>query len=98
MLFAALPRELAPMEDRGRIWVRATGSEGVSYEYMQAFMDDVTSATAQLVPESDVMMTQVPGVGGGPGVQGAVNSGFIRVFLNDKSDRQRSQADIAGRQ
>jgi len=95
VLFAALPRELAPMEDRGRIWVRATGSEGVSYEYMQAFMDDVTSATAQLVPESDVMMTQVPGVGGGPGVQGAVNSGFIRVFLNDKSDRQRSQADIA---
>ena len=97
VLFAALPRELAPMEDRGRIWVRATGSEGVSYEYMQAFMDDVTSATAQLVPESDVMMTQVPGVGGGPGVQGAVNSGFIRVFLNDKSDQDYAPTKDAAR-
>lgn len=93
--FQALPRELSPMEDRGRVWVRATGLEGVSYEYMQNFMDDVAKATGELVPEAKVMMTQVPGAGGAPGVQGAVNNGFVRVFLKDKAERSRSQAQIS---
>jgi multidrug efflux pump len=47
------------------------------------------------VPEAHVMMTQVPGFGGGPGVQGAVNNGFVRVFLKDKDQRERSQHEIA---
>lgn len=95
VLLQILPRELSPMEDRGRIWVRASGSEGVSYDYMQGFMDDLTQATAEMVPETHVMMTQVPGAGGGPGVQGAVNNGFVRLFLKDKSERERTQAQIA---
>ncbi len=95
ILFAVLPRELAPMEDRGRIWVRATAPEGVGYEYMQAFMDDVTTATAERVPEAHYMMTQVPGAGGGSGIQGPINNGFVRLFLKDKSERKRTQEDIA---
>jgi hydrophobe/amphiphile efflux-1 (HAE1) family protein len=96
VLFAnLLPRELAPMEDRGRVWVRATGLEGIGYEYMQSRTDELARATAELVPEAHLMMTQVPGMGGGPGVQGAVNSGFVRVFLKDKSERERTQAQIA---
>ncbi|HEU5136580.1 MAG TPA: efflux RND transporter permease subunit [Steroidobacteraceae bacterium] len=95
LFFTQLPRELAPMEDRGRVWVRATGLEGVGYEYMQARTDELARATAELVPEAHLMMTQVPGMGGGPGVQGAVNSGFVRVFLKDKSERERTQAQIA---
>jgi len=92
-LVKQLPRELAPLEDRGRVWVRATASEGVSYDFMQNYMDDVARATRELVPEADVMMTQVPGSGGGPGVQGAVNNGFVRIFLRD--ERERSQQEIA---
>ncbi|SEP67866.1 multidrug efflux pump [Solimonas aquatica] len=95
LLLASLPRELSPMEDRGRIWVRATGPEGASYEYMQEFMDRITQATAERVPEAHLMMTQVPGAGGGPGIQGPVNNGFVRVFLKDKEARQRSQGQIA---
>ena len=95
VFFTQLPRELAPMEDRGRVWVRASGLEGVGYEYMQARTDELAQATAELVPEAHLMMTQVPGMGGGPGVQGAVNSGFVRVFLKDKSERERTQAQIA---
>jgi hydrophobe/amphiphile efflux-1 (HAE1) family protein len=92
-LFAALPRELAPLEDRGRIWVRATAAEGVSYDYMQNYMDDVARAVRDAVPEADVMMTQVPGAGGSQGVQGTVNTGFVRLFLRD--DRERTQQQIA---
>jgi multidrug efflux pump len=95
VLFTQLPRELAPMEDRGRVWVRATGLEGVGYEYMQRHTDELARATAELVPEAHFMMTQVPGAGGGSGVQGAVNSGFVRLFLKDKSERERTQGQIA---
>ncbi len=95
VLFQTLPRELAPMEDRGRVWVRATGPEGVSYDYMHDFMRGLAAATAERVPEAHLMMTQVPGAGGGNGVTGSVNTGFVRIFLNDKADRQRTQDQIA---
>jgi multidrug efflux pump len=93
-VYTTLPRELAPLEDRGRVWVRATAPEGVSYDYMQRFMDDVAAVTAERVPEAHVMMTQVPGAGGNGG-SGAVNNGFVRLFLGEKSERARSQQEIA---
>jgi len=95
LLLSALPRELAPLEDRGRVWVRATAPEGVGYDYMQNFMDDLTKATSDRVPEAHLMMTQVPGAGGGNGVQGPINNGFVRIFLKDKEERERSQFAIA---
>jgi multidrug efflux pump len=95
VLLTALPRELAPLEDRNRVWVRATAAEGVSYDYMQNYMDDVTRATREAIPEADVMMTQVPGSGGSQGVQGNMNSGFVRIFLKEREHRHRSQQEIA---
>ncbi|MDP3071361.1 MAG: efflux RND transporter permease subunit [Opitutaceae bacterium] len=89
-----LPRELAPLEDRGRIWVRATGPEGTGFDSMAGFMDDLALAVADHVPEARIMMTQVPGSGGAPGSQGVVNSGFVRVFLADREQRTRSQQQI----
>jgi len=91
--YTTLPRELAPLEDRGRVWVRASAPEGVSYDYMQRFMDEVTAATVERVPEAHVTMTQVPS--GGIGGVGPVNNGFVRLFLSDKSARTRSQQEIA---
>ncbi|HEY8993100.1 MAG TPA: efflux RND transporter permease subunit [Lacunisphaera sp.] len=95
LCFSVLPRELSPLEDRARLWVRATAPEGAGYDFMQGYMDDVAQAVADHTPEAEVMMTQVPGVGGGPGVQGPVNSGFVRIFLSDKQKRKRSQQQIA---
>jgi hydrophobe/amphiphile efflux-1 (HAE1) family protein len=95
VLLSGLPRELTPMEDRGRIWIRSTAQEGVSFEYMQSFMDDVAHAVARLVPEASILVTQVPGSGGAPGVQGAVNTGFVRVMLEERDARRRSQQQIA---
>jgi multidrug efflux pump len=90
-----LPRELSPLEDRARLWLRATAAEGVSYDYMQNFIDDLAKAAADRVPEARLMMTQVPGSGGAQGVQGVINSGFVRVFLPDKQQRDRTQQEIA---
>jgi multidrug efflux pump len=95
LLARVLPRELAPLEDRGRLWVRATAPEGTSYESMQRYMDDVSHAVTARVPEAGVTMTQVPSQGGREnGVTGAVNSGFVRVFLKDRDERSRSQQEI----
>jgi hydrophobe/amphiphile efflux-1 (HAE1) family protein len=95
VLIQSLPRELAPMEDRGRLWVRAAAPDGAGYDYMQAFMDELATATAELVPEGKVFMTQVPSGGGGQGLQVATNNAFVRLFLKDLSGRDRSQAQIA---
>jgi len=95
VLIQNIPRELAPMEDRGRLWVRASAPDGVGYDYMQAFMDELATATAELVPEGKVFMTQVPSGGGGQGLQVATNNAFVRMFLKDLSERERSQGEIA---
>ena len=94
-VYQRLPRELSPLEDRGRLWLRATAPEGVSYEHMQSLADELALVAAERVPEATLMMTQVPGSGGAQGVQGAINSAFVRVFLSDKSERKRSQQEIA---
>jgi len=95
LLQAQIPRELAPMEDRGRLWVRASAPDGVGYDYMQAFMDELATATAELIPEANVLMTQVPSGGGGQNLQVATNNAFVRIFLKDLSERARTQEDIA---
>src|SRR5690606_25919589 len=80
--------------DRGRVWLRATAPDGTGYDTMQRFMDELAAAAAERAPEA-LMMTQVPGAGGAPGVAGAVNNGFVRMFLEDQSRRERSQQEIA---
>lgn len=95
LLQDTLRRELSPLEDRGRIWVRASAPDGTSYDFMQQFMDELTEAARERVPESHLFMTQVPGSGSGPGVQGAVNNGFVRLFLTERGERERSQQEIA---
>ncbi len=90
----ALPRELSPMEDRGRIWVRATAPEGASHDYMVNYLDDLTRVVEQVAGDDmKLAMTQTPS--GGSGGAGVVNTGFVRVFLRDRSERDRSQTEIA---
>jgi multidrug efflux pump len=95
LLQSVLPRELVPLEDRGHVWIRAAAADGASYEYMQRFMDELAHAAARRVPEAHLLMTQVPGTGGVAGAYGAVNNGFVRLFLGDKDRRERSQQGIA---
>lgn len=59
-LYALLPRELSPLEDRNRITVRARALEGVSYEWMQRNMDILSAELQARVPEANLFVTQVP--------------------------------------
>lgn len=88
-----LPRELSPLEDRGRLTVRSTGPEGASYDYMVTNMEDLLKVVSSTVGDAvsiSIMQTPV-GFGGG-----TANSGSIRMFLKDK-DKRLSQQELAAR-
>lgn len=84
--------ELSPMEDRGEFRVVVTAQEGVTFEYMDNFLQEMSYMVADLVPEMESMVTVTsPGFG----AASSVNSGFIRILLKDKTLRTRTQQEIA---
>lgn len=87
-----LPQEIAPMEDRGQMRISATAPEGATYEYMDAYVDDMIGVVRENVPELQAMNTVTsPGFG----ASGSVNSAFGFISLVDRSERDRSQQEIA---
>jgi multidrug efflux pump len=92
LFFTTLPKELAPLEDRGRFNVGITGPEGASYEYMVDATEKIVDVTENMVAEKDALITMVPSSFGG---SGSVNSGNIRVLLVNPDKRERSQMEIA---
>ena len=92
ILYANIPEELAPSEDRGSIRIFATAPEGASYEYMDAYVDDMVSVIQDNVPEVEFLGTVTsPGFG----AAGSVNSAFGFLSLSDAEERERSQQEIA---
>ncbi|TGE25481.1 efflux RND transporter permease subunit [Hymenobacter aquaticus] len=88
----AIPSELAPVEDRSRVNINATGPEGASFEYMDAYMNQISKMAMDSVGEkslSSVFAVTSPGFGGGS------NSGTARVLLLDADKRPRTQDQIA---
>ena len=89
---SALQTELAPLEDRGRARVFISAQEGATFEYMDAYIDEVVSVIKDTIPESQAIISVTsPGFG----ASSSVNSGFINIILNDASQRDRSQQQIA---
>ena len=91
LFFQLLPKETAPYDDRSYISLRATAPEGVSYDYMDRFMTDLTMLINDSVPEKKVsLVITSPGFG-----SASANSGFVRLGLVNPSERSRSQEEIA---
>lgn len=92
LLYSNLPQELAPMEDRGQMRISATAPEGASFEYMDSYVDQMIQGISENVPEMYAINTVTsPGFG----AAGSVNSAFGFVSLVDRSERDRSQQEIA---
>lgn len=86
-----LQSELSPQEDRGQMRIQATAPEGTSYDFMDRYMIRLHDQMQMLVPEADNMvMVTAPGFGAS-----STNSGFIRVLLKAREERERSQQQIA---
>ena len=91
LFFQLLPKETAPYDDRSYLNVRVTAPEGVSYDYMDKFMTDLTMLINDSVPEKKVsLVITSPGFG-----SASVNSGMVRLGLVNPEDRTRSQEEVA---
>lgn len=92
LLYATTPKELAPLEDRGQLRLFATGPEGASFEYMDNYVDRMIETVEENVPELQAINTVTsPGFGAST----STNSAFGFLTLVDKSERDRSQQEIA---
>ncbi len=91
VFYSLLQKETAPYEDRSFISLNATAPEGASYEYMDRFMNELTTLVNDSIPEKKVsLIITSPGWG-----SGSVNSGMARIALAEPSERERSQDEIA---
>ena len=89
--YGILPKETAPYDDRGYISMRVTAPEGVSYDYMDRFMTELTELINDSVPEKKVsLVITSPGFG-----SASANSGRVRLGLVSREERSRSQQNIA---
>lgn len=88
----SLKSELAPMEDRSGIRMSVTAPEGITFDYMDDYMSEITAFLLKDVPENRALITNTSP---GWGAAGSVNSGFVRIRLANPAERARSQQEIA---
>ncbi|TYP92903.1 HAE1 family hydrophobic/amphiphilic exporter-1/multidrug efflux pump [Sphingobacterium allocomposti] len=89
--YQILPKETAPYDDRSYVSLRATAPEGVSYDYMDRFMTELTMLINDSIPEKKVsLVITSPGFG-----SASSNSGIVRLGLVQPNERERSQGEIA---
>ena len=85
-LWGAIPSEMAPLEDRSQITITTRGAEGVGYEYMRDYTEDITMLVDSLIPDAASVTSRVSG-----------GSGNVRITLKDLSERDYSQMEMASK-
>ena len=85
-LWGEIPSEMAPLEDRSQITITTRGAEGVSYEYMRDYTEDITMLVDSIIPDAASVTSRVSG-----------GSGNVRITLKDLSERDYSQMDMASK-
>ena len=62
ILFAVIPTELAPLEDRSRLSINATAPEGATFEYMDRYIDEAVDVLSEKVPKRSDNCSHFTGV------------------------------------
>ncbi len=83
-LWNTIPSEMAPLEDRSSISINTSGPEGVTYEVMRDYTEDINALVDSIVPDAESVTARV-----------TKGSGNIRITLKDMKDRDYSQMDVA---
>ena len=83
-LWNEIPSEMAPLEDRSRITVRTSGPEGVTYEYMRDYTEDIYLLADSIMPDAQAITARV-----------SSGSGNVQITLKDLKDRDYSQMSVA---
>ncbi|WP_226684300.1 efflux RND transporter permease subunit [Shewanella indica] len=100
-----IPQEFAPQEDRGSMFLMVNGPEGASYEYIEAYMNEVEQRLMPLVDSGEVkrLLIRAPRGWGG---SANFSNGMAIIVLNDWGQRRPAKeiindirarlADLAG--
>ena len=92
LLFLEVPREYAPQEDRGLLFMRITTPEGSSFEYTVKQVEEVERRLMPLVDRGDLrrLLIRAPSSSGGE----AFNQAFAIMVLSDWDGGRRSTAEV----
>ncbi len=96
VIIKIIPQELAPLDDRGWLRITTTAPEGTSFEYMDKFMDKLSKTIEDSIKDQRMVLAITsPGFSGA----GAVNSGMMRLMMNDtlRTQSQQYWADYASK-
>ena len=86
----AIPSELAPLEDRGMLRVNATAPEGVTFEYMLNYTDEMSNFLMKAIPDNE--RKNIYAYTSPPFGNGGSNTGSMRIMLTDPENRRSQQA------
>lgn len=75
-LWNTIPAEMAPLEDRSQISINTMGAEGVTYEYMRDYTEDINHLVDSMIPDAEAVTARV-----------SSGSGNVRITLKDMKDR-----------
>ena len=84
MLWNTIPAEMAPMEDRSRININTRGPEGITYEYIRDYTEDINLLVDSILPDAEAVTARV-----------SSGSGSVQITLKDIADRNYSQMEVA---
>ena len=83
-LWSTIPSEMAPLEDRSSITIRTMGAEGVTYEYMRDYTEDISRMADSLMPDAEFITARESNGGGN-----------IQITLKDLKERDYTQMEVA---
>ena len=83
-LWSTIPAETAPLEDRSQININTSGAEGITYEYIRDYTEDINRLVDSLVPDAKAVTARV-----------SSGSGNIQIMLKDIKERDYSQMEVA---
>lgn len=83
-LWNIIPAETAPLEDRSQINVRTSGAEGITYEYIRDYTEDINRLVDSLVPDAKAITARV-----------SSGSGNLSIILKDIKERDYTQMEVA---
>ena len=83
-LWNAVPSEMAPLEDRSQISINTRGPEGITYEFIRDYTEDINALVDSLVDDVPAITARV-----------SSGSGNVRLTLSDIRDRDYTQMQLA---
>lgn len=84
LLWNHIPSEMSPLEDRSQITINTRGAEGMTYEYIRDYTEDINLLVDSVVPDAESVTARV-----------SSGSGNIRITLKNMKERDYTQMEVA---